>query len=166
MTISVGVGGSFKVVKNIWVGVGGAWKLVTSLKVGSGGAWKEALGVVTLSGHTISGDTDALLRLKSDGTVEEFETNPGSFVQIDAATDWIIPNSFASGVYAVRFTKNSGDDPTTGTLNTWQTLDNDRTIGFSSAVTALSCELTVEISADGGTTVITSGTYTLSVNPP
>lgn len=115
-------------------------------------------GVVTLSGHTISGVTDAQLKIDNDGNVYEFETDPGSFVQIDTATDWVRPVAVASQ-FEVRFTKNSGDDPDTGTMDAWLSLASDRQFGYQGDKVA-SGEFLVEIRYGG--IVLASGTYELS----
>lgn len=112
-------------------------------------------GVITLSGQTVSGFSDAFIEVRADGNVYEFETDPGVFVQIDTATDWCRPVAVASQ-FEVRFTQNSGDAPNVGTLNTWQTLDTDRAIGYSS--TTGSGEFLVEIRYGG--IVLASGVYT------
>lgn len=117
---------------------------------------------VTVSGQTISSTTDALVKFDADGKVYEFETDPGSYVQIDTSTDWVRPVAAASGTFEVKFTLSSGDTPT-GTLGTWLSLDTDRAIGFSSELSAKSADVLAEIRYDGGS-VIDSATYTLTVS--
>lgn len=167
MPLSVGVGGSWKTVTAVWVGVGGAWKRVTSLKVGVGGAWKEALATVTVSGEPVADSAvspsgaSASLVFRSDGTVDSV-TNTNGTVQIDASTDWIIPNSAAPGSYEVQATLNSGS-LTSGTTGSWLALTSDRTWTVSrSGVGTSSANLTIEVRL--GTTVLDSGTYTIEAS--
>ncbi len=74
-------------------------------------------GVVTLSGESVvdvgvfPGTASAFIDVLTDGTLES--DTGGIKAQIDAGTDWIIPNSAASVNYKVRFTNLVGDALTT-----------------------------------------------------
>lgn len=131
------------------------------------------LGDVTLSGET--GITDlvtgaAQVSINADGTMSKIEGLVET--QIDAATDWILPNDFAdSGRYEAKWTYVSGDLPASGTMplqNTWYPLGVvDRTIGLSgSPPYTASCTITLYIKAGG--TVLSQADYSMSVNvgPP
>ncbi len=86
--------------------------------------------VVTLTNLTKS-DTDtssavAGVRLNTDGTLD---SNGGFFyVQVNASTDWVIPNESASGIYEVRATQisSTGSGTRTGTLGTFESLGSER----------------------------------------
>jgi hypothetical protein len=54
MTVStnIGVGGAWKVVKNISVGVGGAWKPVVAAWIGVGGVWKKIYDAFSITAGT------------------------------------------------------------------------------------------------------------------
>lgn len=76
--------------------------------------------VVTLSGESIF-DIDAGARLyraslliNTDGTLDKRQDTIIS--QVDASTDWIIPNGSAPGTYQFRFVNRTGDSPN-GTTN-------------------------------------------------
>ncbi len=115
-------------------------------------------GIVTLSGETVAGTATALLNINSDGTATKQQDV--STTQIDSGTDWIIPNAASSQAgFTVRFHKDSGDDPTTGTLDSDLSLGSNRTVGFNSDA-GKSCSLTVTIKHNGVT--IDTGTYDLS----
>lgn len=149
-----------------------------------GGFYSQSTAVVTLSGQTISttgtGQSSAYagIRFNTDGTVDEFKSHgAGSWVQIDSATDWIIPNAAASNAtYHVRVQSTPPtDDFTTkpGANGTWFALTGgsgaNREWGvedFDGAIeTAVNTgNVTFEISDDGGSTVIASNTYLLNAN--
>ena len=103
------------------------------------------------------------IRVKSDGTVER--ALDASWSQVDAATDWIIPNGAASGDYEVRATEiaQTGGATRSGTTGSWLALSSTRTwtiqkeIGTGTAT----WDLTLEIRK--GSTTLASGTYELTV---
>ena len=135
---------------------------------------------VSLSGQTIvttgTGQLSAYaaVRFNSDGTVDEFESHgTNDYVQIDSATDWIIPNTAsADKTYHVRVTGTPPTDDFTvkpvangswvavSTSPEWAVEDFNADIG----VTVAMGSVTFELSDDAGSTVIASGTYSLSAN--
>jgi hypothetical protein len=123
------------------------------------GAWKQFYqnAVVTLSGETITGVIEAQLVVKSDGTVEKYLD--GVFTQIDGGTDWVIPNSAASSLYEVMFSQDSGSAPEVGTLDSWQDLGTDRSLGYNTD-TPGSGIFTVQIRYNGGAP-LSSAQYTI-----
>ena len=140
--------------------------------------------LVTLSGQTIittgTGQSSAFasIRFNTDGTIDEFESHgAGSYVQIDVATDWIIPNSASPDkTYHVRVqSAPPTDDFTTspGTNGDWFALTGGGGANrewavedFDAAIENLVATgaITFEISDDAGSTVIASNTYSLSAN--
>jgi len=121
------------------------------------------VSVVTLSGETISssgnGVVVAKLWIKLDGTLWK-ETRMGS-VQIDAGTDWIIPNEYADSSYEVRYVNHSGapllvwDD--LSIEGTWVDLSISRQlILFEPMVGVLQCTFDLEIRKDGGPVLATA----------
>lgn len=133
------------------------------LPLGAGGP-----AVVTVSGHTIThpdapGPVTAGLRFTSGGIVEQFI---GTWIQIDSATDWIQPNGAAGSNYSIRLTVSSGTSPSSGPVGSWESLGSTVTWeltrqGVSGAGSTTGTYL-VEISSDGGSTVIDSASYTLT----
>lgn len=71
------------------------------------GMFLKAWGVVTLSGEAIIGTSTteshpiAGIRVNTDGTIDKItgEFSTPTYTQIDAATDWIIPNTSATSVF-------------------------------------------------------------------
>lgn len=125
-------------------------------------------GVVTVSGatilHTVSDPNNAfaIVIVRADGTIDRDEG--GSVTQLSASTDWIIPNSEASGDFEVRFTLQSGDTPNTGNSSTgsWLALSSDRSIGYSQGVVGTSSGvILVEIRYLSGA-AIDSGEYDIT----
>jgi hypothetical protein len=81
--------------------------------------------VVTLSGEVVlafsfNADATAEVFLNTDGTADS-RINLGSLTQIDAATDWVIPNGSAPGLYQARYTNRSGSilSSATASEDTW-----------------------------------------------
>lgn len=119
-----------------WVYDAGAWKQVNAAWVYDAGSWKKffSTGTVTVSGESIlasaaSGPVNAQLLINTDGTLDKNDN--GTVSQIDAGTDWIIPNSAASSDYEVRFTNLVGTPAgaTTLTENIWAPIDQQHLVG-------------------------------------
>jgi hypothetical protein len=144
-----------------------------------GGTWESVwlAYVVTLSGESCSdggtapGTVTCGFRVNSDGTIDQQEG--GLYTQVDSGTDWVIPND-ADATFHVRFTQTgynetgSGDATATGTLNTWLALSSNRELtldGTTAMFQDLDAEwtVTIEISDDGGSTVLDSGTYIMTL---
>jgi hypothetical protein len=144
---------------------------------------------VTLSGQTLTStgtggsSAYAAFRFNTDGTIDQYRSHgvdAGVYTQIDAGTDWIIPNSAAANkTYSVRvqatpptddFTTKPSGASTNGTWvdltggsganREWGIEDTDPDIG----TTKDTGNFTFELSDDGGSTVIASNTYSLSAN--
>ena len=131
--------------------------------------------VVTVSGQTVievGSEPSAGVRFNTDGTVDSYTNENGSsptYSQIDASTDWIVPNSAASDkTYHVRATLNSesGGGTKTGPLGVWLELNTnllwfiERLSGAGSGTSEW--DLDIEISDDGGTTTLDTALYQLS----
>lgn len=122
--------------------------------------------VVTVSGESIShsvsnGNTaKAGVRVDNDGTIDKREGD--IFSQIDASTDWRIPNGSGAGFH-VMFTKGGLDPTPIGVLDTWTEITSDQEIRYeeSSDDSESSGTITVHISDDGGTTTLDTGVYPL-----
>jgi len=180
--VELNIAGVWKDIDNCEVNVGGVWKQVTSIEVNVGGVWKQSWvnKVYNLDGQNIS-LTDAPgpiltgIHINSDGTVDQRSDNNVSdnIVQIDSATDWVIPNSISATTHYVRATQNSqtGGGTLSGTLNTWLALSTDRFWTIERAAVAGTgssiWSLDIEIATDsGGTNVVATGTYVLTSTLP
>lgn len=90
------------------------WKTVTAAYIKTAAStWKEFYRnfALSLSGYTITDNVSiAALHINADGTTDQFRTMSGTD-QINASTDWIIPNS-ASGdaTFEAKWTA-TGDQP-------------------------------------------------------
>ena len=116
---------------------------------------------LTLTGRTIESNNPqgaiAGVRINANGTVDQNIDN--QFFQINADTDWIIPNAAASGPYQVRATVLSGS-LSSGTVGVWLDLDVDRSFSvFAAPGNTLSATIRIEIGI--GETVIVSADFTL-----
>ena len=98
---------------------------------------------VTVSGEIFTqvqpgaaGDAEVALRINADGTIDKRVGVGGSYVQIDAGTDWIIPNGDASANFEVKIEEISCSGCGSNTfqnpggsgkgLSTWWTLGSSR----------------------------------------
>lgn len=131
---------------------------------------------VTLSGEIISsigpGYTRAVLWIMADGTVWADYYSLGS-IQVDVATDWIVPNEHADSSYEVRFTNLT----TSGTMvvagydlfipfadeGVWIDLSENRSMiaWTANALNPISVTFDLEIRKDGGA-VLATGSYALN----
>ena len=90
-------------------------------------------GIVTLSGEpqwNTSNQNPCGIRINADGTVDKLENV--TYTQLDASTDWIIPNSAANGVYQVRITNVVDVGGTDAGFNDEQAAAEDTWISLSS----------------------------------
>lgn len=164
---------------------GSSW--ITALgKAWSGSAWVEKMNfydgiafvplyssgpAITVSGETIShsvsnGNTArAAVRVNVDGTIDKLVNV--TFTQIDASTDWRIPNANGAGFW-VQFTKGILDpapnyNPDSTVLGTWYELDTvSRRVGYedSGPDSESSGTITVKISDDSsGSPVLDQANY-------
>ena len=90
------------------------------------------------------------LRVGADGYIyalgsESPVNSPSSYVQMNTSTDWIIPRSGMSGYY-VYATKISGDNLTSGTLNSYLSLASDQTWQLSNSTDGTTKTTVIEIS--------------------
>jgi len=121
--------------------------------------------VVTLTGATISAAginrvIIARLTLVPDGTTWRY-THLGS-QQINAATDWMIPNEDASPLYEFRYTNHVGDALSyTGDISvegTWVDMSEARHLGLreSRLFQTSDCTFDLEVRLDGGDVLATA----------
>ena len=140
-----------------------------------GGITGGARGVVSLQGGLVAdtrtdGNSFAGIRVNDDGTIDK-RTSLGGYQQISQSTDWIIPNSAASGDYDARVTavtwnagssfwiQAAGEDVWTdlSVPREWSVIDTD----FSAAGNQ-DVQFTLEI-RKGGVTLAT-GDYQLTAD--
>lgn len=128
---------------------------------------------VSVSGETINSSSvttaTSAVRFNSDGTVDQGVN--GVFTQIDAATDWVIPNGAAPSNFEIRLTVSSGTAPNTGgssAVNTWLALTTNRLWELQrGSIGTLQGTWLIEIRRGSGP-VIASGSYVMdaTVDPP
>lgn len=175
--IHLGVSSVYKEANEAHIGVGGAWKDCDEVYVGVSGVWEQIFQkvVVSLSGESINDSAPAMgtawaeLKVRSDGTLDKKEKDDGGdvYVQIDSATDWIIPNaSHADATYVFRLTVDSGDTPSGSAVSSWIAKADEpawyHTVGGIEQLKSGS--YTLEVSDDAGSTTLASATYTLSAS--
>lgn len=170
---------TWKKVNGLYIKTGAStWKTVTHGYIKTGAStWKKFFSntVVTLSGTSAFGlsNLGAGYKVDADGNCYT-TTNGGSTwtrVTIGGDDNWIRPTTEASSAYSVRFTEFSstgtwqyllGGSLVDGT--TWHTLGTDRFVvgNSTSSFVEAECTLTVEISDDGGSTILDSANINLS----
>lgn len=122
------------------------------------------LEVVTLSGEPIIFDADSDpvgpwesisgIRVNTDGTIDKYRLNTGGYSQIDASTDWIIPNGAASSLYEFRLDVTSNaPNYISDSTGTWLAISSARTWLFrnvNSAESSISWNWTLRVRYNGG----------------
>jgi len=124
---------------------------------------------VFLSGGTAAGTTNDPVgfRFNTDGTIDKREN--GSYSQVSAATDWIIPNVAAATDYEVRATSVTGDAWATSPVadDTWIDLSAAREWNVQDtnplAGGTKSTSWTFEIRKGAGAT-LSSGSYSATAD--
>ena len=120
--------------------------------------------ILTLTGETIESENSAGaiagVRINADGTVDQNIDN--QFFQINADTDWIIPNAAANDSYQVRATVLSGS-LSSGTVDEWLDLDDDRPFSVV-ATPGNTTTATIRIEIGIGGTAIVSADFTLTAD--
>lgn len=127
---------------------------------------------VTVSGEVIAGSdaptSIAGVRFNAGGTVEKYED--GLYSQIDAATDWRIPNTGGAKTYHVRATENAqiGTGNRVGTLGSWIALSSspEWTVEETTSGQSATWDLDIEVSDDGGSTTLDTGLFELTATVP
>jgi len=130
----------------------------------------SGVGIVTVSGEDVEATASfpqnaiAIIRFNQNGTVDKVVN--GVSEQVDAATDWIIPNSKAPGNYQIRYTNHSGTPLTSapGNEDEWVALsDGDAAYRLVQALGgSAAASFTIEIRRGGSGSAIASGSYSLS----
>ena len=141
-----------------------------------------SFGVVAAAGAdqatvTLTGDTNSAFAFGSNATAYHFFNNDGTTdekdnssanVQINASTDWIIPNSAAPGTYRIRHTSATGDTGAftpAGAINTYIALTTSRNyFVVDASPTAGGNSVTYTIEIDDGSVSQDTGSYTLTAD--
>ena len=158
----INIGGTWKAIDAAEVNISGVWKDVATIEANVGGTWKVVWPLYALSGesaidHQIpSGTARAGIRINADGTIDKRLGD--TYTQIDAATDWIIPNGGSKTDVRFRCT-NSGSTLAGGSSATgsWLSAPCEWYVETTGASKTLS--LSVEISLDTGTSTHDTGAY-------
>ncbi len=168
----VRVSGTWRTVTEVFAKVGGSWKDVDEIHSRVSGVWEQVFKreKVTLTTGLYSfqnpNDAKAGVQFLTDGrkqSVEGFGSTP--YVDRDVSTDWVIPNNTFTGTYHIRGTLNSGPPPNTGTLNVWEALtSNRRWENVETGDSITSSNITIEISADGGSTTLESTSFNIKAD--
>ena len=102
---------------------------------------EQRTGNIALSGGSAATSGSAGLpagfRVNTDGTIDKRED--GTYTQLSASTDWIIPNAAANGVYQVRVTSVTSTGGTDSGFNTVEAATEDTWIALT-ANREWSCE--------------------------
>lgn len=129
------------------------------------------IGTVTVSGETITDtrpqpvDAKAGIRVNNDGTIDKRENT--TYTQIDGSTDWIIPNQHDGLTYHARLTVVSGSSPSAGSdaVNSWIPItDNPEWALIEGGSSSSTGTWLLEISGDGGGTVLDSANYVMTAD--
>jgi hypothetical protein len=175
MPVHINVGGVWKECDDVHINVGGVWKTCDDAPINVGGVWKTGLlatpDVVTLSGGSnnafkFGANALAYFWFNSDGTVDT-QDNTSSPIQVNASTDWVIPNGSAPGSYRVKYSSLTGDTSFfSGTVGaTYTALTSSRYFYvFDTTTTAGGKSATCTAHIDDGTTEQDTGSYTMTAD--
>ena len=135
----------------------------------------RSVPLVTLSGESAIGgsvtdpaDCWSGVRINTDGTIDKRGTATGAFAQIDAATDWIIPNSNAKATHEVFVTDNNGNiDGASDATGSWIAISSARQWFVTQAEPGnKNLSLTISIRLGSGATLSTNNyTGSCTVDP-
>lgn len=165
----VKVSGAWKALDGIHVKVGGVWKAVQTGYIKVSGTWKEFYAAVA---YALSGEPGIIgfqiqpnvaiagVRINADGTIDKITGNASSptYTQIDAATDWCIPNGEVTGNERFRCTDNNAN-LASGTTGSWLAAPQQWYV-TGSGLPATALDIDIEISILGDTTTDDTGNYT------
>jgi hypothetical protein len=163
------VSGTWKKVNELHVKVSGVWKAVQTGYIKVSGTWKEFYNALA---YALSGESGIIgfqiqpntaiagVRVNADGTIDKITGNASSptYTQIDAATDWVIPNGGATGAERFRCTDNNANLDF-GTTGSWLTAGQQWYITHGT-LPAKQLDIDIEISILGDTTTDDTGNYT------
>ena len=119
--------------------------------------------IITLSGEAITSAGSAGLRVNTDGTIDSRKGSGPTYAQIDAATDWIIPNAASGGkTYHFRLDINETNmDAGSDLMNVWIELTGP--LEWWHIFSGLTRNATLRVSDDGGSTALDTGPYSFTV---
>lgn len=129
-------------------------------------------GVVNLDGHNVfafsfMSQATAEIFLQTDGTVDQ-RINFSIFSQIDASTDWVIPNGDSPGTFRARFRNLTGDALafSSASVNTYRafTLGNYVIRQLDNTPFAGGTDTTVILEIDDGAVAQDNGSYRLQAD--
>lgn len=167
------VSGTWKKVDALHVKVSGVWKAVQTGYIKVSGVWKEFYAAVAyaMSGQagiigfeTQPASAIAGVRVNADGTIDKITGDASSptYTQIDAATDYVIPNGAVTGNERFRCTDNN-TNLDSGTTGSWLAAPQEWYITHG-GLPAKQLDIDIEISILGDTTTDDTGNYTGSAS--
>lgn len=169
MTMHVRDGGTWKEITDPQVNIGGTWKEIASAWVNVGGVWKQfyeriALSLPTVTETVIASPSAAGVRVRRNGKYESGTAAGNQSVvygEVDAAA-WADPEESTIGdEYHCRLVTSSGSLDV-GTADSWLALTSDRSF---EVVEGGSFFGEMQLSKDGGSTILATGSVSLTASP-
>ena len=139
----------------------------------SSGAHAGAAASATV---TLSGDSNSAFAFGSNATAYHYANSDGTFdekdnsspnIQINASTDWVIPNSAAPGTYRIKYSSMTGDTGDyVGSISTvYAALTSSRYAAVQdTTIISGGKSITFTLHIDDGTTEQDTGSYTLTAD--
>ena len=166
MSFNMKVGGTWQTLASGWVKVAGTWQQVQSVWVKVAGTWEQVYAAISyaISGasgvnHLVSAPLTATagIRINADGTIDK---RAGAvYTQINAATDYIIPNGADKSTLRFRCTDNNANlDAGSDATGSWLTAPREWYITATSEIKSL--DIDIELSIDSGATTYDIGAHT------
>ena len=166
MSFNLKDGGTWRTAATLWVKIAGTWQACNSAWVKVAGTWQQVYAAISyaLSGetginHTVVSPNDAIVgvRINNDGTIDKLTGT--TYTQINAATDYIIPNSADKTALRFRAADNNANlEAGSDATGSWLAAPCEWYIVATSEVKAL--DLDIELSIDAGVSIYDFGGYT------
>lgn len=172
MTMHERVSGVWKEITQPAERVSGVWKDFTEGWVNVSGTWKQfyssvAISLPPVTETIIAAPSAAGVRVNRNGSYQSGTGTGGTTVTYGdvAATAWVDPDGSTVGdAYHCRLVVSSGS-LSVGTAGTWLALTSDRLFEVNTATGDGFVGATMQISSDGGSTILETGSVNLTASP-
>ena len=170
MSFNFKVGGTWQTLASGWVKVAGTWQQVQSAWVKVAGTWQQVYDLVSyaLSGqaninHLVASPASATIgvRVNADGTVDKLVDT--TYTQINAGTDYVIPNGSDKTAIRFRCTDNNANlEAGSDATGSWLAAPREWYVVATGELKLM--DIDIELSIDTGTSTYDTGSYTGTAN--
>lgn len=111
----------------------------------------------------VSGTAYCGIKIDTDGKAYPKTSSSAYGSAWNSSTNWVVPHTGYAGAYHVKFTVVSGSALASNGASTYQALTSDRECYITSTGAAKTTVVRVDISDDGGTTVLETVNWTIKI---